>query len=321
MSESSKFASTWMLAEVLHALYKNGILATLEKSDVFRSSVEVSKQCGTKERETEAMLLFVSVMFPELLERNKDGLYRRGPDLMSRRFQNTLHFSLAYAPVAHALSPLVSGEKEYGHDVCRDGVELGISSELYARDIAEDITTLVGGEKPDVVIDLGCGSGHIVRRIASECSCVGIGIDESMPESTEKEDGNLFFVKGDISDPTLWKENVPAGKTVFVASMVMHEFLFDGSDKLKELFGEYRTCFPNAVMFVAEYNGYTPDELVALPTEVRGSAALYQFVHPLTKQGTPRGQKEWRQIFKKCDVELLGEFISKPNATIYKVRW
>lgn len=320
MLESSKLLNFWAVMETLHALHKNGVFAYLEAAGSPRSSEVVSKHCDLAHLETDAALLFVSLMLPEVVGRNSEGLYHLGSAYMERNFQNVLHFSLAYAPVVHGIGELVSGSKKHGRDIHRDAAELGRSSELYALDIARDLATLIAEEHPDAVVDLGCGSGHIVRKVAERVACVGIGVDMYEGAKRKEKVPSLSFIYGDVADPASWKAQVPPGKIVFIASMVMHEFLLDGTKGLAEVFTRYKQQFPQTAMYIAEYNGYTEDELEALPDDEKYRAAVYQFMHPLTKQGTPRGPQAWRELFSKCGVALVGEFISKPNATIYNVR-
>ena len=165
MQNWSSIINNWALVEAAHALYTMGVFSYLERTGEQTTVVEICQSLNLQKKELEATLLFVSTMLPVVLERNIDGQFRIGSGYRTVSFQNILHFSRAYAPIVHQQVGLISGTMISGQQVMRDGDALSLSSEAYATNIAKDLVALVSESSAEVIVDLGCGSGHIGKKI------------------------------------------------------------------------------------------------------------------------------------------------------------
>lgn len=98
------------------------------------------------------------------------------------------------------------GNEQAFETVYRDGDPWGADSPAY-RYQQRKYAILAGLLPPvhyETVLDLGCGSGHLARRMASRCgSLLGVDISESAITSARarcKDLSNVSFMVADISD-------------------------------------------------------------------------------------------------------------------------
>ena len=309
--------SSWFLMEILHSLYGLGIFDELKKNSKGLSVERLSQLTKTKNLELKTSLDFVSLHLPDILERGKGSVYRLTTVYDSRTFQNLLHFSRSYAPVVHSVSELTAGTKLYGPDVARDSSALSISSELYIQITIKEVIDLVLSNDPEVAVDLGCGSGFVVEAIAenqSHIQSVGVDIDEVKNFSNLE---NVSYIKGDVTTPEEWIDQMPLGRTVLVASMVMHEFLYYGEGNLITILNKYSKYFKGSLLYLVESDGHTYDQLKQLPAGYKESVSFYQSMHPFTKQGMPLNTAMWNDFFHKHDLHLIKSFSFQPNVTVY----
>lgn len=311
--------SNWVLVSVLHALYNSGTFKYLHEKSGPHSISEIALTCHVKGAELKACLAYVSMHLPELVDRLGDDVFSLTAEYDSDLFQNLLHFTLAYAPAVQSLGSLLTGEKEYGRDLERNSRSVGISSEIYSKNAGKQLADLVEFVKPEVVIDIGCGTGHLVEVLAERFGCIGYAIDD-VGIHEDAASSNVHYLTGDALLPKEWCSNIPKGRLVLVASMVMHELLRNGISAFVKTLNEYSDVFPNAHLFIVEYNAYSDKELMHMPEHIFASASMYQFLHPLTKQGSPQSKEEWRSIFKRSKLVLLDEKSMDPNLTVYHLK-
>jgi len=199
----------------------------------------------------------------------------------------------------------------------RDGSALSISSELYIQITIKEVIDLVLSNDPEVAVDLGCGSGFVVEAIAenqSHIQSVGVDIDEVKNFSNLE---NVSYIKGDVTTPEEWIDQMPLGRTVLVASMVMHEFLYYGEGNLITILNKYSKYFKGSLLYLVESDGHTYDQLKQLPAGYKESVSFYQSMHPFTKQGMPLNTAMWNDFFHKHDLHLIKSFSFQPNVTVY----
>ena len=325
MPDIAKMVNMWMLVEALHMLQELKVFELL--SDRGKDGLNIETICQiteTEKAEMTAALVFVSVMLPDVLGRTPKDKYVLKEGYSSFFFQNSLQFSKAYAPVIHNLKEISTKKLIYGVDIVRESDALSISSEIYAKNIAIDLVSQIGMDTFDSVVDLGCGSGHMVQRAIQILNCVGVGIDDFSREKqyvySQSKDTPFLFIQGDIKQPDSWNQQLPSGKKVFIASMVLHELLYMSENSLILFFEKYQKLFAGSIMYIVEYNGYSPDELEKVPNDLKHLAAAYQFVHPFSKQGLSQSPEQWKHLFKLCKLGILGCFTTWQNSTIYKIQ-
>lgn len=68
----------------------------------------------------------------------------------------------------------------------------------FVYEYGEGVVDLLGPEPDERILDLGCGTGHLTRRIAdSGAEVIGLDSSESMLESARREHPDLTFRHGD----------------------------------------------------------------------------------------------------------------------------
>jgi SAM-dependent methyltransferase len=302
--------------QTILALFKVGVFACLEKEKGAHLSIVLAEKLDLKAEELEASLHYVSLLLPGILSRNQLNEYSLGADYFSPYFQNSLYFALAYAPVINKIEQILAGDSLYGADVQKDHKSLGISSRIFIAKVQEELLGLLKKEEFEVCVDLGCGSGDLLTEIKRQHPCLAVGVDASR-ESLE-ESLAIDFIEGDIGSPGSWVDLIPPGKKIFIASMVLHELLVDIA-RIKSLFGELRRLFPGSSMYVIEYPWLSDAELRAIPEDFRHLNAVYYYIHPLTKQGRPRSDKEWSSVFSDCKIKNVTRYQGYRGCLIYKL--
>jgi len=225
MLKPSNALGGWALMHALHALEETGVFAHLVGRKRGASAQSIARACSTDEEVLRATLRFVSINAPGLLQQSSKDTFVLGSQHDSEGFQNILHFSRAYAPVLHGLAPLLTKQKMYGKDVVRDHTALSISSELYVRPVVAELVSLLREESPEVIVDVGCGSGALVKEASKALGTKGVGIDEALPSERKSTHKGATFLVGDAAKPSEWTKHLPEGKTVFVMSMVQYDSL------------------------------------------------------------------------------------------------
>jgi hypothetical protein len=171
-------------------------------------------------------------------------------------FKSSLYFSHAYAPVFHSIKELLTGEDEYGINIVRNGDSLSKSSELYISDVVLEVVAHLSKEEFDVAVDLGCGSGHIGKRISAilDKTCIGVdNFSDTYRSDSSAHSQEYRFLQGNIKHPFPWCDQLPSGRKIFVASMVLHEFLYGNTETLCTFFADYSKAFPSALMYILEW--------------------------------------------------------------------
>lgn len=316
MSDIPRLVSTWALMQTILALFRVGVFEFLEKDNNGHLPVVLAERLGLVVDELEASLRYISLLLPTVLLKSELNEYSLGADYFSSYFQNSLYFALAYSPVLNKIEPILTGDSQYSVDIQKDNKSLGISSKIFIAKVQEELLDLIRQEDFEVCVDLGCGSGSLLADVKKQSACRVVGVDASR----ESFDDSLAidFIEADISCPDSWVNLLPPGKKVFMASMVLHELLFDVA-RFKSFFGELRRLFQGSLMYVIEYPWLSEAELRAMPEDFKHLNAVYYYIHPLTKQGRPRSDEEWRGVFSDCDIQDVTHYQGYRGCLIYKL--
>jgi len=330
MSQLYSHLSHYVVYQAAMALITCGIFEELEKSGDVGCTVDtLAVRCGVDSMMLRALCDFLSVNAPDLLERHVNGRYVLGVGYADRIVQNHLHFAHAYKPVLDAVGQLLTGELTYGRNVQRNGSSLQMSSRIFNAKAVEYVVDSIRKKKYTQVVDLGAGDGSFLEMVCRTVpGVVGVGIEidsEVVRRGTEQiihstPTAQLFV--GDIARPRGWCEYVTdSAQTVFVGFTVWHELLYPTEEHLCGVFEQYRELFPQSDFIIAEYGGYTYDELMRMSPVERGAAAVYQMVHPLTKQGVPRSIAFWQAIMKKSNLRSDAALPIDPNIIVLNGRF
>ena len=79
---------------------------------------------------------------------------------------------------------------------------------------------------------------------------------------------------------------------------------------------EYKKLFPRANFILVEYNALYGDSLSESPEYLQNSSSFYQFVHPLTKQGSPLSEEGWVNLLDKAEINIVKIDKIQPNSLV-----
>lgn len=317
MLTPSSLLMHWALIEVLGTLYETQVLDEIRKNGPM-SAEALAVRLPVLAHELKCTLEFVAINAPDVLIRDNDGRFAAGPLCDSINLLNILSFARAYTPVFRNLSSLLCGTKHYGSDVVRNGSWLSKSSEFYGKNIVSNVLHLIQEDGADVVVDIGCGSGHFLDHVVQHMPVVAIGIEYDANKE-DLGDASHTFVQGDAADPESWEAHVPAGVKALVMNFVLHEFASTES-RLLEVINRYRKIFSGSRLYICEYNGFSYHDLENLTPSMRHAASVYQLIHPLTHQGMPRPCSEWKSLFQEIGTPPEKTADTGSNTTTYVLR-
>lgn len=312
-----------VLASALAALEKRGGLEYIAQREGVTAD-ELSSLTSLDKRLLAEVLTYVAVNAPSLILRDGET-FRAGPDLRDPLFRNGLYFFLAYEPVLVSLEQMLSGETKYGDGVERRGPYLSKSSAIHNAPAYETVVRTLRESEWNGLVDLGCGRGDflaIAWKSFSSKKMLGVEID---PHVVRMADGSGPFqvIEGDARDPAAWKgrmKDMDLSRLVLVGITLWHEFLAGGEEKAIGVLNAYQEAFPGSLLIIVEYNAYSAEELMRLPTRMRGVSSLYQFVHPLTGQGDPLPVEDWLALFERAGLSVEKAVPAGHNLTVYAVR-
>lgn len=318
-----------MALKVLGTLEEIGALELLAQNPQGLSAKEIAGRLGLIPALLEPVCDFVSVNLPTIL-RKEGNCYFFDKKTYNQDFWGRLNFILAYEPVFSNLSQLLRGKVKYNKDIRRRGIYLQRSSAIYNAKAWQQIIEVLKKNNPHTIIDLGCGSAEFLIRICltlPDTFGIGVEIDKKLAVlargniKEQKLSERILIIQGDAAKPEELMKHLAfksdSTRIALVGITIWHEFLINSEKFLIELFRRYRDCFPGSIFIIAEYNGFSFEELINLPQPAREKASFYQLVHPLTNQGLPQSPEKWRMILRKAGFNLRETMAVEPNFTIY----
>jgi SAM-dependent methyltransferase len=183
----------------------------------------------------------------------------------------------------------------------------GQSAKLLPFPLAADLIKRNGFSR---ILDLGCGDGEFLIGIGkAEESVRGYGVDIS-PEvvalakrriSEEGLSGRIEVMVGDIFNLRAIGERMglPDAATSFY---VLHEFLWNGRQKVVDLLISFRELFPGISLIACEITQLQPEDLRRKPTII----LEHHLFHGLSEQGLV-SREGWRDIFSESGFRVLEE--------------
>lgn len=138
----------------------------------------------------------------------------------------------AYEPVLGALEDLVRKQKSYGADVVRSETEMLGGMTALEEQILGRLADMTDGSGFGKVLDLGCGSAHLLAKLLQRYPSVrGVGIDweqDAVDDATRNLtlaglDGRATVLRGDASRIGDLPAGLLDGVDLVLAMFVMHE--------------------------------------------------------------------------------------------------
>lgn len=313
MREVARQRRYWLpyyaVTEILLALDSLGVLEDLSA----RGSASVEELAGDPHL-VGACLDYLAVTTP-LLTREGSAYHAR-PELRGRLLRMLLDTAAAYRPVFRDLRELLTGEKVYGEDLCRDGARLAAASARLTRGAIPVIARRLAERSVTTVADLGCGKGELLATLCAGGPRRGFGldVDPDAVATARAHLGGLADVRlGDLRDPGAL-DHVPREGLALVAVTVIHEFLREGDEALVS----FLRGLPRVPLIVVEYDAVPFEELATTEDEeTLLTASFYQLLHPLSGQGDPQPAGRWREFFARAGYRVASEDRVPPRLCVF----
>lgn len=214
----------------------------------------------------------------------------------------------AYGPLFQDLEALLKKEKSYGRDVFRreEFVAKG-SAELghyMPFPIAKNIIKDYGFKN---VLDLGCGGAEFLLSLCKDTEnliCYGIDISEKAIGYAQRRAnaaGKKDKIKLEVC--SIFELDGIARRwydiDVLTSMYVLHEFLYEGREKVLGLLRGIKKNFPGRYLIVCELCRRSFESLRKKPTGI----VEHHLFHALSNQGVITFE-EWEELFKEADYKI-----------------
>lgn len=294
----------WCVFELLHALEKVGVNDVLrEYSTVSVPLSKLVERCNVDRELLLETLQLLEVLDNTLISVTNGESVSAGPAFFAHFFQNQLYFTAAYKK---SLNGIHERLRSPDAKTLVNFEYLRRSSELHNGVFtARLVNIILQRQNVSCVVDLGCGSGHLLRALHRERDDLElIGIDTQLPIA---EYDGIQFIRSSYEEPEQWSHHLSQYKgseVVFVAVTALHECAGDRI-RLQKLFDTYANLFPESVFFILEHTSLGKDELLEMAESERVPRGLYLYIHTLTKQGEPMTAREWSTYLSDCGVSVV----------------
>ncbi len=317
-AEEMGLSSSYVYAQVLHALWDSGFYEYVRAHPRFRRAAAV-EQLGY-DAMTFDWLVYYLVGRGVLRAVGQEGeleLTEKGQRVTNTLARGLLNLYVGgYNALLSNLGPLLRGE------ILLDDARLDRSAR-HAAAGTEDVTCVrVVPQVIEVlkehevrgVLDLGCGTGGFLIQWAKLTSGWGAGVDMA-PDALAAARVNaadfgvadrLSFFLGEVG-----KDALPVGAEVMeridalTAMFMLHEFGRGGDAGIARVLSALGAQFRGKLLLALEMqpvdvtllNGRAPPAMDALD---------YHFIHPLSRQGEPRPKDVWQGLYEQAGMKLLG---------------
>ena len=309
----------YAMSFLLFAFHDNGVFDEI-KNNTSRNSDQISKKLGLNKKVLESGLNFLVNSDNSILKDVK-GNYKMSETGKKRLYSDQARaMSIGAIGAYHTLltnySSMLKNEITYGKDFVRDGRLVAISSVLTGKSNYSWVAKKFKDLKVDTVIDLGCGSGDIIIDFCKRHNSfngIGLDIDPAAIKVAEENvkqnnlNSRIELITGDMLEPKTYSHKITSkgDKVAFNAIMALHEFLRDGEEAVINILKKMKKEFPGSYFILGEFNKCSDNEFQQIPIYDRMHMLFYQeIIHGLTNQGLA-SLDEWKEMFKKSDVELV----------------
>jgi len=256
----------------------------------------------------------------DLVSRGETG-FRIGPGLGPAQRGFIDQYVGAYGPNVAALPDILSGAVNGGS--LTDRVRHARAYADTSGAGAALLPGLIGKLGLDHILDLGCGSGELLARLAGRDPAFhGHGVDANpgmidVARARGLPADRVRFSVGDASDPrTCVRDDVRADTEVLVASNLLNEF-FGTSGAAAGWLRLLSGAFPGRLLVVVDYYG-----VLGHSPEPPPYLALHDWVQLISAQGVPPPDLDgWQSVYRQADCQLLHAIQdSKKSVFIHLVR-
>jgi SAM-dependent methyltransferase len=256
----------------------------------------------------------------DLVTRGETG-FRAGPGLGPAERGVIEQYLGAYGPNVAALPDILSGAVN-GRSLT-DRVRHARAYADTSGASAALLPGLLGKLGLGHVLDLGCGSGELLAKLAGRDPAFhGHGVDANpgmidVARARDLPAGRVRFTVGDVTDPqTCVPDDVRAATEVVVASSLLNEF-FGTSGAAAGWLRLLGGAFPGRLLIVVDYYGVLGHSAQPPP-----HLALHDWIQLISAQGVPPPDLDgWQSVYREADCQLLHAIQdSKTRVFIHLVR-
>jgi SAM-dependent methyltransferase len=251
----------------------------------------------------------------DLVSRGETG-FSAGPGLGPAARGVIDQYLGAYGPNVAALPDILSGAVNG-----RSLTDRGRHARAYASGAgaaAALLPGLLGKLGLDHVLDLGCGSGELLAKLAGRDPAFhGHGVDANpdmidVALARDLPANRVRFTVGDVTDPqTCVPDDVRAAAEVLVASSLLNEF-FGTSGAAAGWLRLLGGAFPGRLLVVVDYYGVLGHSADPPP-----HLALHDWIQLISAQGVPPPNLDgWQSVYRQADCRLL-HAIQDPKTSVF----
>jgi SAM-dependent methyltransferase len=252
----------------------------------------------------------------DLVKPSSDGSYElttEGQTVFKRSGGFLLLHS--YREYFNNLGELLKGEVT-GITVDRRHNVLG-SGSLHSKKFFPAVWEVFRKERPEALIDIGCGDGHFLEHACAEVPTLQIAAVDLSPIAIETtltrlETIDRFGTCGIVAsgeDVDQWISNLPESiryspRLTISMWFVAHEFSGGDQQRVVRFFRKVRSSLPPAEVLLGEITALPPDLLA----DNRDISIMPEFLlfHALSNQGV-LAWESWRSILKEIPYALIRE--------------
>lgn len=303
-----KYGRGYMLSCCMGALFDVGFVEELEeKGEVDLNNFAQRNRLSVYYLRAICDYLFIL----GILNRQGQHYFLSGKGMqMVKEAKGVFSLIYAYSPLFEELVPLLKEEKRYGQDVQRRGKYVAKGSAEMASYLPfPEARKMIERYRVKRILDLGCGSADFLISTCSKGDFLGMGIDisedaiEYARERVAKTglNGRIKLSVGDIFNLGVLPEEFKSAELI-TSMFVLHEFLYEGIQKVSTILEQIKIAFPNRYLLILELCRRTPEDLRYKPSGI----AEHHLFHALSKQGFASFEL-WKRIFRASRLALVEE--------------
>jgi SAM-dependent methyltransferase len=163
------------------------------------------------------------------------------------------------------------------------------------------------------VLDVGCGTGgFLIGALESGQLSSGIGLDNNAAAVRGARESaaaagvadRMTIIEAELGPELQFPLERASEIDAVTAMFILHEFGREGREAIAAVVAGLRAHFRGRLLVMLEVIPGDPDEMGRTPP-TDFNLLNYGFIHPLSRQGSPRPPDDWNAIFRSVGCEPL----------------